>query len=67
MQNYEKNGNKDTKQKCPRTEHFVIDDNLFKWVCQMKAKNKYDNIYDDEWLARLEMDWWHAMPDHMIY
>ena len=39
IQNYEKNGNNETKRKFPRTELSVIDDTLFRWVCQMRAKN----------------------------
>ena len=28
IQNYEKNGNKDTKRKLPRTEHSIIDESF---------------------------------------
>ena len=35
---FEKNGNVEKKKRFPKLETSVIDDIVYKWICQMRAK-----------------------------
>lgn len=39
VQQFETNGNKEVKRKFPRTEGGIIDETVFAWICQLRAKN----------------------------